>query len=333
MSPQSSDDVRVERAPGLIVEAIQSLIETCGVHRMLFERQGDTRDAARAYAQLVVDSAAANDAVTLVATDARRLRGLVVVRFPRWDEEQFGFRVARVEHVQGCDRDTLELLAGAVRGELSRRGVRMCSARLSCEALAAIESLEDAGFRFVEVMLSPWRDLHDWEPRGYTVTRGARPDDVERLCAIASVAFRTDRFHRDVRFARDAADGVYARWVRTWMGEQTDARRSLVLVQEGRVSGFFFMELSSQAGAPDRLATVVLNAIDPELAGRGHGFRMYCDAFDLVHREARYCTADVAAANPAVLDLYAGLGFHLRSGGDVTLHWWSVDEEGTCTSL
>jgi ribosomal protein S18 acetylase RimI-like enzyme len=276
---------------------------------------------------LIVADAARDDAVTLAILHGGDMVGVTVLRYPRWDREHFGHAVARIEHLQGTDQAVLQQLADGAAAHLAARGALMCSARLANDALGALHCLERAGFRYVELILAPWRDLSGWKPRRFGVTRPTGPEDLDRMCALARRAFRTDRFHRDLRFERAAADGVYEKWIRSWHAEQSPERQSLVLLVGDEVAGFLMFELQEPLGkASDVVARVVLNAVDPAHSGRGHGFRMYCDALDIASDVARFCTADVAAANPAVLNLYAKLGFQLTSSGDVTMHWWSQDQ-------
>jgi ribosomal protein S18 acetylase RimI-like enzyme len=326
MPPGPSDGLSVEELDGLATRATAPLVEHHGVARWFSEPPFSGSTPHVYLTERVVNDAARDDASTFAAMRDGQMVGLVVLRFPQWDREHFGFRVGRVEHLLGTDSVVLERLAAEVVRQLTARGARVCSARLSNDASAALRSLEASGFSYVELMLAPWRDLSDWEPRVYGVTREARAGDVESMCAAARAAFRTDRFHRDPRFDRDAADGLYERWVRTWVADRSSARHTRVLDLDGRVVAFFLYEVTDPTGDDEcRVAQVVLNGIDPAYAGQGHGLRMYCDALDDASRRARYCTADVSAANPAVINLYAKLGFRLTSTGDVTMHWWAED--------
>ena len=65
-------------------------------------------DPAKLIPRLASDSAAErDDALALGALRKGRLAGLLVLRFPAWDREHFGFTVARVEHLQGSDASAL----------------------------------------------------------------------------------------------------------------------------------------------------------------------------------------------------------------------------------
>lgn len=326
MSHGQSDGLTLEKLDGVTADAVAPLIDAHGVARSLAEPPVSAGSRSRYLAGRIAGDSGRADAVTVAAYREGTLAGLVVLRFPQWDTDHFGYMVGRVEHLQGADGAVLQCLADETVRQLAGRDAHMCSARVSNDALAALHCLERVGFRYVEVMLAPWRDLSDWQRAGCGVTRPTRAGDVNRICAVARRAFRTDRFHRDPRIERAAADGVYEKWIRSWHAEESSERQSVVLLVDDEVAGFFLFEVVHPSGeAADDVVRVVLNAVDPSRAGGGHGFRMYCDALDIASDVARYCTADVAAANPAVLNLYAKLGFRLTSSGDVTMHWWSED--------
>ncbi len=273
--------------------------------------------------QRIAADASRDDAESFIALQGDEAVGALVLRFPRWDAAHFGYPIARIEHFSG-EPQALDCLAAKALELLDKRGAAFCSARLSNDDLTAINCLERAGFRYRELILSPWRDLSTWRPQRHGVTRPTETSDLERIRSIARTAFRTDRFHRDKRFSPEAADGVYEKWVRTWHDEPAPNRFSRVLTLDDDVVGFFLFEITSPAAKPaSTVARIVLNGVDPTVAGRGYGLKMYCDALDEVSSLAAFAVADVAAANPAALNLYRKLGFSLSGSGRVTLHRWS----------
>jgi ribosomal protein S18 acetylase RimI-like enzyme len=199
----------------------------------------------------------------------------------------------------------------------------MCSVRVAADDLVVVHALQDGGFHYQELALTPWLDLSRWEPRGYRVTRRVTAGDIPELCRISRAAFRTDRFHTDPRFDGNAANGVYERWIRTWHGQTGGETVDLVLVHEDRVAGFFLSRLfTPHATAGRRIAALVLGGVDPALSGKGLGTRMYCDMMDAVQQRADYASVTIAVRNSAVLNLYNKLGFRISSAGEVTLHRW-----------
>jgi ribosomal protein S18 acetylase RimI-like enzyme len=277
------------------------------------------------YVDRVLEDAARDDADAVAAVVDGQVEGLAVLRTPAWDAEHFGFGVGRVEHLLGDPAALAPLTSWAVE-RAAAGDLRMCSCRIAGDDLAAIHALEDAGFRFVEQVLHPWRSTAGWQALP-PATRPATPADADALAAIARATFAHDRFHRDHRFARAAADGVYERWVRTWLGAPRPDRFVRVLEHAGSPAAFMLYELERPLGAGGpTTASIVLNGIDPRLKGRGLGGVLYHDAVDLVAGVADSVTSVVAAHNNEALSVYAKLGFRFSGPGHVTLHSWMANQ-------
>jgi hypothetical protein len=269
------------------------------------------RDAAKADAQ----------AVALV--DDSGVAGVCVVRLPAWDREHFGFAAGRVEHLFGRDAGMLARLVGWADGVFGQAGAGFASARVAADDLPAIHALETAGYRFQELVLHPWMDLRQWQPRDEGLCRFARPEDEAALRSIAASSFRADRFHNDPRFTHAQADGLYVRWVESAFHDDSPGARIVVLELEGEPAGFVTGEVEADRGPG--LATIWrigLAAMHPSWTDRGHGHHLYFGVFDLAKAEADFAPGPVAARNTAEIRLHPKVGTRITSGGEVTLHRW-----------
>lgn len=323
MANASTDDVELVALAECDARDVSTLVAEDGISRYLVEQPyvGDSRE--QYLLRLIQDDASRDDAIAVAAMQRGQIVGILVLRFPAWDREHFDFEVGRIEHLHGVNEYALQYLVDEAVRQLRDRRVRVCSARISNDSLTAVRCLEKRGFRYVELILSPWRDLSTWEPIGFDVTRATEVGDVDEICAIARRAFRTDRFHRDPGFDPAAADRVYEKWVRTWHASPTPSRFSRVLVAGHEVVGFSMFEVLTPRGHNgDAVTALILCGVDPSRAGQGMGYRMYCDVLDVASVRTRYATVCVASANPAVINLHAKLGFRVTSSGEVTLHRW-----------
>ena len=302
-------------------------LETCVARCAVPAAMAPPFTAAPAHAFLlerVRASLAGAEARAAAVLRGAEVAGLCVLRTPAWDREHFGFGVGRVEHLFAADAEAASAAAEWACAELRELGARMCSARVMTEDLVVLGALERAGFTFQEHLLLPWRRLDTWELHGFGASRLTQAEDVPEMCRIARAAFRTDHFHTDPRFDTAAADGLYERWIRSWHREPPSGARSRVLLVDGRVAGFFLyrVEESSAALGGVRTADLVLGSVDPQHAGKGLGWLMYCDTVDDLKPRADLVHVLVVTRNAAVVNLYAKLGFRISAGGQVTLHRW-----------
>jgi ribosomal protein S18 acetylase RimI-like enzyme len=303
-------------------EARERCVAAYGRSRYLLEEpfRGDPPHAH--FWHEVAAAAAADDAVAAAFLEGGDVRGLCTVRLPAWDREHFGFPVGRVEHLIAADAATArEAVAWAV-ARLQDAGAQVATVRLLSEDHVVLHALEDAGFRFAEHALTPWRPMAGWQLQRKGVTRQMRAEDLDAVCAIARRTFSTDHFHTDPRFAKEAADGVYEKWIRTWQARPPAGGRSRVCVVDGRVAGFFLFKVAVPGGLDHPVCDLVLGGMHPDQAGRGVGYQLYCDVIDDVAPDCEYATVVVASINPPVVNLYYKLGFRITSGGVVTLHRW-----------
>lgn len=270
---------------------------------------------------------------TIGARDARAVvaggdgaRAVCVARTPAWDRRHFGFTLGRIEYLVAADGEAASAVLDDTLNWLRARAARVCSARVPVDDLIATGALERAGFRFVEHVLTPWRGMDTWERAGMGVTRPTEPADLPALYEIARATFRTDHFHLDPRFDPSAADGVYEQWIRSWHEDSPPGARSLVCCHEGQVAGFFLFKVVEPAGLPGRRVTdLVLGGMAPRAAGRGIGYRMYCDVLDSVAPDSDYARVTIVTANVPVVNLYVKLGFRFSTGGEVTFHRWEEE--------
>lgn len=309
--------------------ALEAFVARCSLSRLQREAPFVGRPPHAHLWADIRETAARDDADAAVFADDAGLRALCIVRLPVWDREHFGFVLGRVEYLIAADAiAATTALEWALRRSWAA-SARVVTVRVPAEDLTVLSALEDAGFRYVEHLLTPWRAWKAWEPKHADATRFTEPEDLPILYDIARATFRTDHFHVDPRFDPAAADGVYSRWIESWHADPPEGARSRVIVVDGRVSGFFMYRFVEPAGLPGRTVTdLVLGGMAPDMAGRGQGYRMYCDVMDDAAAHTEYGRVTVVTANVAVVNLYTKLGFRFSTGGEVTLHKWKDEATG-----
>jgi RimJ/RimL family protein N-acetyltransferase len=233
-----------------------------------------------------------------------------------WDSEIFGFPVAQITrlalHTGSRPAEAFE----AFEAWCNERAVRLVSCRLDHLQLQESMALEDAGFRFIELVYRLRLGSFDAiaPPREAVQVSLASTSDLPAIEVIASTAFTTGRFLLDWRLPPELSNRRYATWVRN----SVDAPRHSILKAEvdGQLVGFFVVE-----DRPDGTIYWHLTAIAPGWQGKGIGSSVWRTIL-LRHRAdgATAVETTISGHNLAVVNLYERLGFSFDSA-QMTFHW------------
>jgi ribosomal protein S18 acetylase RimI-like enzyme len=138
-------------------------------------------------------------------------------------------------------------------------------------------------------------------PAGVTISREF---DLDALLAICHGAFAHGRFHRDFQVDPAAAALRYDNWLR----QLAAAGQVQALQADGQLAGF----IGHHGGS------LVLHAVAPAFRGRGLAKYWWHAVIEtLFDGGAERVTSSISAANMAVLNLYASLGFSFRHPQDI----------------
>ena len=234
------------------------------------------------------------------------------------DSEIFGFAVAEFRpNLEALRAEIPNHSAGSLREHLEERRIRLVSARLPASEHAAIAALSGMGFKVVDYAIEAHhpRLQRAKLPASHGSLRDALPDDLPRIEQIAETSFQFGRYHTDGEFPRHLANLRYRRWVRNAMHALSASNAMLVLDAPSGVAGFM------HTGIENGRAELKLGAVDVALEHGLLGYQLYVNT--LAHLQAqgvREVAARISAANTAVMNLYAGLGFQFGRP-EVVFHW------------
>ena len=243
-----------------------------------------------------------------------------VVAMP-WDEQVLGFPVLDLSNFRLSEGARVEQAAADLRSWLSRIDAGMVSCRLSEASLKEGWALEAAGFRFIEMMISPvCTRLAQVALRNPKINiRLADASDLDRLIAIASTAFGNERFHQDPRIDNKAAHQRYANWVEDSLSHAT--QKLYCVTYDEMIVALFVTE--------NREPNAVywhLTALDPTRAGVGLGEQVWRAMLDYhASMGATEVKTKIAVRNTVVMNLYAKLGFRFEHP-EMTFHWMRSGE-------
>jgi ribosomal protein S18 acetylase RimI-like enzyme len=236
-----------------------------------------------------------------------------------WDSTFFGLAIGRVDP---------PLDAGAARGvaaDAAASGLDCVYLRAAASDVDTIQAAESAGFRLVDIRLTFASDgpFHEPAPTlaSDVVVRGARPEDVPALEAIAREAHFDGRFHVDAGFGAARASALYAHWIARCCANRDG--EVFVLERRGTISGYLACERDDEGAG--RIALV---AVSDAAQGQGLGLALVARGLAWFQQAAVSRVRVVTQGrNVAAQRLYQRAGFRTESA-DVWLHLWPTLASG-----
>jgi RimJ/RimL family protein N-acetyltransferase len=248
-------------------------------------------------------------------TRFERAGGILECSIVPWDSEIFGFPVAQIDHLDFGDAKGPSGVFDAFETWCAQHDVRLVSCRLDHLRLRESMALEDAGFRFVEMVYGLRLDSFDGisPPHRAIQVAEAKAGDLSAIEDIAHSAFTTGRFVLDPRLPPELSQRRYATWVRNSFG--SSGQKILKAEVDGDLAGFFIVEKRSGNGVYWHLT-----AIAPRWQGKGIGASVWRTML-LQHRTAGATSVEttISAHNLPIINLYQRLGFRFASA-QMTFH-------------
>ncbi len=175
---------------------------------------------------------------------------------------------------------------------------------IKIDPLADKGLLQRHGFYYTDTLLEPVCDAGRFIGHEHPDVSVGLTADAKSLLPMCADSFVYGRFHRDFNLQAGAADRRYMRWLEQLCREDT----VLALHYQGQLAGFI----------AERDGALVLHALDARFRGRGLARYLWSAAcrhlFDAGATELR---SSISAANLAVLNLYASMGFRFRHAVDI----------------
>ncbi|NNM35428.1 MAG: hypothetical protein HKO53_20300 [Gemmatimonadetes bacterium] len=227
-----------------------------------------------------------------------------------WDEETFGFRTGEIELGEGRDE------GDALVRWMSEEEIVLLSASVHAEDRSRQHHLHSLGFLPVEesYTVAMPRLARAELPTSPVRLRLAENRDQGALKALSRRAFRFGRFFTDPLFPPRLARERMAAWVGRALSSRDPGDVVLVMESPDRPSGFFHVRIRGGR------AQLQLGAVDPERNEGLGGVGLFVETLRWLRgRDVRSVTAEIAAANTAVVNIYAALGFHFTRL-DITMH-------------
>jgi len=216
------------------------------------------------------------------------------VRETPWDRRAFGFDTYEVITLDSV----AEAFVNCTPGHFT----------IKVDPLADTRKVNECGFYYCDTLLVPFATRET-----YCARKEARAAISEvtlgQLIPMCRGVFRHGRYHRDPNITTELADRRYVQWV-----SEMHARGDVFgLTWEGRLAAFFGCSKGH----------VQLHAVADDFRGKGIAKHLWSVGIEeLFGRGHAEVTSSVSAANLAVVNLYASLGFRFRDATD-SYHKWN----------
>jgi ribosomal protein S18 acetylase RimI-like enzyme len=242
-----------------------------------------------------------------------------------WDSEKLGRKAGRLFVVDGAQAP--DVIATAL-AEARAEGYGYLLTRVDSNDLTTVQTLEAAGFRVVDAILSQYLRVKPTDaPAAATAPglaiRETRPDDADALAEIADLSFTRSRFHDDPWIGPTLARTLY----REWAGNIARGLNDLTLVAErtedARVVGF--LSCLGMKAAPAAYGwgygRIELVAVHPDHRGRGAVRAMTARLIaDAAGRGWELLGIGTQIGNVRAIRAYAAAGF-VPGDSIFTLRW------------
>ncbi len=268
-SPDMHDDVR---------EAIAKTIPQYIFDQYRHYPAADS-DGWRHFLQNRVDDLLTNEEALVFIEISEGFIYLVGCKVPRWDEEHFGFGMAKVDLLLYPADRYPNAIMGRLLDEsiafLRNANVRFVSSHISGEDLLGLHLLEDRGFRYYQTTVYSVTQYNASVDSTDTSVRLWREEDLPAIVDIARRnQFVGGHFYSDTRFDRKRVDMMYEKWIRTsWSNRDPIA----VIEENDKIAGYFafvFDDAWSRVAAT-KYARMTSLAMDSSVRKKGLGMRLF----------------------------------------------------------
>lgn len=231
-----------------------------------------------------------------------------------WDSIALGAPVEVLHKLAIGNLETFDSEAKQAIGQLSAEGVRLVTTRIASERLVEIDKLQELGFHFVEMTISP--SLTHFVPEGegsYFEVHYATSFEIERIAGVAFEGFNVSRYHNDPKVSNEMANLRFRNWVYNAVSS-TDQRVLAVVDEADELMAFF---IYSQDGNNSYWH---LTAIAKNFRGKGLARKIWRSVMNFqMNQGVTAFETTISAGNLPVLNLYPKLGFVLGKP-QVSLH-------------
>ncbi len=251
---------------------------------------------------------------------------LIGCTLPRWDEEHFGFRMAKINWMISQDTpqaaEVTQTLLERCIAALSSRDVKFVSARIDGDDLQNIHILERNRFLYYEAMIWPVVESTRLPFQKEARVRLIQDSDIPRVLEIVQHhQYKRGHLYTDPRFDPKTVDAMYVKWIQTSLKNKDPIT---VIEHEGQVVGSFAfrMDASLSSHLGYQYGRMKLLTLDPSFRGKGLGLAFFQGSMLLIAQlGSQWIDSGYASKNHISARVHAKSGFQ-SVYEELTFHRW-----------
>jgi RimJ/RimL family protein N-acetyltransferase len=175
---------------------------------------------------------------------------------------------------------------------------------IKVDPLASKKWLHEYGFYYTDTLLTPvckQEQFTPFENKKIALTTGIDRSDI---VAVSNGAYHHGRFHRDFSLIREGADQRYD----NWLGQLYEKGNVWGLLYDNELAGFFAFQDDQ----------VLLQALKEKFQGKGLSKYFWSEACESLFSSGYHeLSTSISAANLAMVNLVASLGFKFKGAVDI----------------
>ena len=227
-----------------------------------------------------------NEESTFFFKIVNKLPFLLGCKIPQWDEEHFGFRMAKINWFicpdTGTSSKVMDELLDDCISFLRDNSVKFVSAHISGDDLLSLHLFEDKGFRYYQTTVYPVARCTDLMYEADSNVRFWQESDLPSIIQIAEhQQFNHGHFYCDDKFDKEAVDSMYEKWIRTsWKNKEPIA----VIEDKGKIVGYFafVMDDALSQAMKYKYGRMTSLAMDASARSKGLGSSLFKAVISLI---------------------------------------------------
>lgn len=246
----------------------------------------------------------------------KKVVGVVLYNILDLDTNVLGFKTVKVLSIK-AEYSSKKILIKKIIESFKKQKVQYATIRVNLNDLETIDTLENEGFRIVDVYLFLLKriEIGGQAEKLNVHIREASLADVKKLQDDIAPTFIYSRFFTDPLIKKNSAIRMHKIWIENCIKGKA-AEKVYVAIVDGACAGFIAVEMDGNEGH------ITLIGVSPKYRGRkiSQALTLYAVSNWFIKRGAKFIRIETQLTNIPATKVYESLGFRLFDSA-LTLRW------------